>query len=112
SRTNDRNTKINSRQIRAAIVGTGYIADFHARAIRAAKNVELVSICDQNVKIAQSFADTWGVPRVFGSIEAMLESEQLDAVHILVPPDLHFNLSKLALQSGAHVFVEKPMSPT
>lgn len=100
-----------SRQIRTAIVGTGYIAEFHARGIRAAEGVDLVSVCDTNLKAAQSFADTWGVRNAFASIEAMLESEKLDAVHILVPPDMHRPVAKLALQSGVHVFIEKPMCP-
>ena len=42
--------------VRAAIVGTGYIADFHARAIREAEGVELAATCDANLRRAQSFA--------------------------------------------------------
>jgi nucleoside-diphosphate-sugar epimerase/predicted dehydrogenase len=39
----------------------------------------------------------------------MLREQRLDSVHVLVPPDLHYSLTKLALQSGVHVFLEKPM---
>ena len=56
-RTQLRATSISSkRPIRVGIVGTGYIADFHARAIRAARGVELVSVCDVNLSNASSFA--------------------------------------------------------
>jgi predicted dehydrogenase/nucleoside-diphosphate-sugar epimerase len=95
--------------LRAAIVGTGYIADFHARAIGGVKGVDLVSVCDANLNSAQSFAAAWGVPAAFDSLEPMLRDERLDCVHVLVPPDRHHSLARTALQSGVHVFVEKPM---
>ena len=94
--------------IRAAIVGTGFIADFHARGIRDLPDVELVAVCDANMKVAEAFA----APReitAYESLEAMLSEARIDVVHVLVPPDLHHAISKTALQAGAHVFVEKPM---
>jgi predicted dehydrogenase len=39
----------------------------------------------------------------------MLRDLSLDCVHVLVPPDGHYSLAKAALQSGVHVFLEKPM---
>ncbi len=94
--------------IRAAIVGTGYIADFHARAIRAASGVELVAVCDTNLAAAQGFAATHGGV-AYRAVADMLAGERIDAVHVLTPPDLHHPVAKAALESGAHVFVEKPM---
>ena len=98
-------SKFSPLPVRAAIVGAGYIADFHALAIRKSRGVELVGVCDSNPKRAQSFAAVWGVPEVFDSVEALLEMK-LNSIHLLVPPDRHHSLAKLALQSGAHVFVE------
>jgi len=97
------------RPIRVGIVGTGYIADFHARAIRQVEGVELVSVCDVNLQNARSFAAEWGVPAAFESLDAMLENQQLNCLHLLVPPDRHYSLAKTALESGVHVFIEKPM---
>ena len=39
----------------------------------------------------------------------MLQNTVIDCVHILTPPDQHFDLGKAALQQGLHVFLEKPM---
>ncbi len=94
---------------RAGIAGAGYIADFHANAIRAIPGVELVSVCDANLRTAQSFAAKHVIPVAFDSLETMLKSQRLDSVHILVPPDWHYSLAKAALQSGVNVFLEKPM---
>lgn len=95
--------------VRAAIVGTGYIAEFHARAIQQTKGVELAAACDPNLSRAQHFAATWNIPVAFESLESMLQDAKIDCIHILTPPDQHFDLAKTALQSGIHVFLEKPM---
>ena len=39
----------------------------------------------------------------------MLKNERLDAIHILVPPDLHYLIASAALEAGVNVFLEKPM---
>jgi predicted dehydrogenase/nucleoside-diphosphate-sugar epimerase len=94
---------------RAAIVGTGYIAEFHARAIQTLPDVELVSVCDANLPRARSFAREWAVPTAFDSIHSMLAEQRIDVAHVLTPPDRHHSLAKSILQAGGNVFLEKPM---
>jgi predicted dehydrogenase/nucleoside-diphosphate-sugar epimerase len=94
--------------IRAAIVGTGYIADFHARGIQNATDVELVAVCDANANVAQAFGAAWSVPS-YAALEQLLTHERVDVLHIAVPPDLHYGLAKTALEAGVSVFLEKPM---
>lgn len=95
--------------IRTAIVGTGYIAEFHARSIREAAGVQLVATCDANLARAKAFAGAWNIPLAFDALSKMLTDTKVDCVHILTPPDLHFPLAKAALEAGVHVFLEKPM---
>jgi predicted dehydrogenase/nucleoside-diphosphate-sugar epimerase len=95
--------------LRAAIVGAGYIAEFHARAIHSAEGVTLAAVCDANRETATSLAAAWNVPHIFDSLDEMISKTKLDCVHLLVPPDLHYPLAKKALESGLHVFIEKPM---
>ncbi|WP_373486631.1 Gfo/Idh/MocA family oxidoreductase, partial [Blastomonas sp.] len=94
--------------LRTAIVGTGYIADFHARAIAKVAGVELVAVCDRNLSLADALATQWKVPS-FASVEEMLANQKLDALHVLTPPDSHHAVAEQALRSGVHVFLEKPM---
>ena len=94
--------------IRAAIVGTGYIADFHARGIQNAGGVELVAVCDANASVAQAFGTLWGVP-AYSALQELLARERVDVLHITVPPDLHYSLAKTALGAGVSLFLEKPM---
>jgi predicted dehydrogenase/nucleoside-diphosphate-sugar epimerase len=94
---------------RAAIVGTGYIAEFHARAIRAFPGVDLVGVCDPNLQRARSFAAEWEVPITFDSLDSMIADQRVDVAHVLTPPDRHHSLAKSILQAGINVFLEKPM---
>jgi predicted dehydrogenase/nucleoside-diphosphate-sugar epimerase len=97
------------RKRRVGLVGAGYIADWHAQGLRSVEDVELVAVCDRALERAQALAGKFGVAQVYGSLEEMLAAERLDAVHILVPPDFHFEAARTALEAGVNVFLEKPM---
>ena len=92
-----------------ALLGTGYIAEWHAKAIASIRDVELVAVCDQSQLRAEAFGRKFKVPRVYGTLGAMLAAEQLDAVHVLLPPEHHFQAAKTILNAGVNVFLEKPM---
>lgn len=92
-----------------ALLGAGYIADWHALALQSVESVELVAVCDRFVGKAEALARKFGIPHVYGSLEEMLAGQPLDAVHILTPPDLHFEAARTVLEAGVHVFLEKPM---
>ncbi|KNG93536.1 Gfo/Idh/MocA family oxidoreductase [Pseudaestuariivita atlantica] len=95
--------------IRSAVIGAGYIADWHAGAIRATPGVDLVAVCDASPEAAQGFAATYGV-EAFGSVEDMAASGRVDAVHITTPPQVHRDIAVECLEAGLHVLVEKPVA--
>jgi predicted dehydrogenase/nucleoside-diphosphate-sugar epimerase len=96
-------------QRRVAFVGTGYIAHWHAKALACLPELQLVAVCDVLAPRAKAFAEKYRVPSVYRSLEAMLANEKLDAVHILLPPDLHFQAAQQVLHAGVAVLLEKPM---
>ncbi len=95
--------------IRIGLVGAGYIATWHADAIRASKGVELAAICDTSPATAEGFAAAYGVP-AYASVADMLAESVVDAAHILTQPDLHHALALECLEGGLHVFSEKPFA--
>jgi predicted dehydrogenase/nucleoside-diphosphate-sugar epimerase len=97
------------RKRRVAFLGTGYIADWHAQAIAKVAGVELVAVSDRILSKAQALAAKFGVAKSYASLEAMLAAEKLDAIHVLLPPDRHFEAAKTILEAGVDVFMEKPM---
>ena len=99
----------NGSKRRVALLGAGYIADWHAKALASIGDIELVAVCDRMISRAESFAKKFDVPGVYGSLEAMLAAERLDSVHVLLPPDLHFQAAETILAAGVSAFIEKPM---
>lgn len=94
---------------RVALLGAGYIADWHSKCLKSVAGVELVAVCDRAQERAEALAARYGIAKSYASLEFMLEAEKLDAVHILLPPDLHFAAASAVLEAGASVFLEKPM---
>jgi predicted dehydrogenase/nucleoside-diphosphate-sugar epimerase len=94
------------------LLGTGYIADWHAGALRAVPGVSLVAVCDRDERRAGAFAVRHGIKRVSNSLEAMLSEGQVDAIHVLLPPDLHARAAGAIIDAGIDVLLEKPMAIT
>jgi predicted dehydrogenase/nucleoside-diphosphate-sugar epimerase len=97
------------KKIRAGLVGAGYIAAWHADAIRATKGVEITAVCDVSQTAADELARSYGVP-AFTSLDALIATGVCDAVHILTPPQFHCELAIKALEGGLHALVEKPFA--
>jgi len=91
------------------LIGAGYIADWHAKALRA-NGLRAAAVCDRDGFKAKALADQHGIAKHFTSIEQMLAECKLDAVHVLLPPQLHAMAARLALSAGVHVLMEKPMA--
>ena len=56
--------------------------------------------------------EKFGIPGVYSDAAALMAKEKPDAVVIGTPPDSHFDLCRMALEHGAHVFCEKPFMQT
>lgn len=98
--------------IQFAIAGFGQIGKRHARIISDHQHARLAAIADIDEAIGEHVRSDLGVP-FFNSIESMLhEVPQLDVICIATPNGLHASQAILALDSGRHVLVEKPMALT
>ncbi|MEY4508834.1 MAG: hypothetical protein RLZZ450_956 [Pseudomonadota bacterium] len=97
---------------RVALLGAGYISKFHVEAVRAVSGVELRAICDVSQGKADALARAYGIPKVYASLETMLAEEKLDAVHVLLPPQIHAASVNRILEAGVDVLAEKPLGAT
>ena len=93
---------------KVGILGAGYISDWHLKALRSIANVHVVAVCDLNRSRAESFAGRHGIANAFTSIDEMVKNSQCAAVHVLLPPELHFVAASQLLDAGVHVLLEKP----
>jgi len=100
--------------LRVGFLGTDYIADWHAKALSTIPGVSLAAVCDKDLSRAQAFGHRHDVARSYESLDAMLAEGELalDAVHVLLPPDLHARAASTLVGRGVHVLLEKPMAIT
>ncbi len=95
---------------RAAIIGTGGVAESHIRAIRAAgERVEIVAAMDVDEARVKAFCEKHDIPRFYTDSGAMLDAAQADLVHIASPTGMHCDQAIQSLEAGAWVFCEKPL---
>jgi len=93
-----------------AIVGCGKQADAHAVPISELPSCEIVATCDTEELMAKQLAERFAVRRYFNNVQQMLEVARPDVVHITTPPQSHLDVGTLCLNSGCHVFFEKPFT--
>jgi D-xylose 1-dehydrogenase (NADP+, D-xylono-1,5-lactone-forming) len=77
---------------------------------RKSDAVEVVAVASRDGVRAEAYAREHGIVRAYGSYEALLEDDAVDAVYISLPNSLHHEWTLRALASGKHVLCEKPYS--
>jgi D-xylose 1-dehydrogenase (NADP+, D-xylono-1,5-lactone-forming) len=88
-------------------------ADINRKVIpgaHASPKVDLVGVASRDQARADAYAKEWEIPRAYGSYEALLADEEIEAVYISLPNTMHCEWSINALEAGKHVLCEKPMS--
>jgi len=95
--------------ISVGLIGAGYIAGWHAAALRLTSGTRLAAVCDLSASAAEGLAAAYGA-RSFTDLDEMIASGEVEAVHILTPPDSHAALARKCLAAGLHVLVEKPVA--
>ncbi len=96
------------KRLKVAVIGVGVMGRHHANIYTSLPHVDLVAIVepdDFKRFEAQVSFDTNG----YGTVEALLSHEKLDAVSIAAPTSLHYDLTQKCLHAGVHVLVEKPV---
>jgi predicted dehydrogenase len=95
-----------------ALVGCGRIADLHELGYRDLGEARIVALCDRRKGRAKAKARAWGVTKVYGDYEQVLEDPEVQLVELLVPHHLHAPMTIAACAAGKHVSVQKPMALT
>jgi predicted dehydrogenase len=79
-------------------------------AIGQADNCEVVAIASRSLEQAEAAAGQLGITGFYGSYEALLEADEVDAVYIPLPNNLHREWTIKAAAAGKHVLCEKPIA--
>jgi glucose-fructose oxidoreductase len=104
------------KQVRYAVVGLGHIAQVAVLPAfgNARRNSRLAALVSGDPVKLQELGDKYHVERrcSYEQYDAMLASDEVDAVYIALPNSLHAEYAIRAAQAGKHVLVEKPMAVT
>ncbi|HXT34301.1 MAG TPA: Gfo/Idh/MocA family oxidoreductase [Chloroflexota bacterium] len=98
------------KEIRIGVIGAGTVGGWHLNSYRKA-GATIVAVSDPNERLGRARATEFG-GRYHADYRALLAGEQLDAVSICTPPDLHREHVLAALDRGLHVLCEKPFAST
>ena len=93
--------------MRVGIIGTGFIADVHAAALRAAGQ-DIVAVCGNEEAALASFSKKWSIAKIYTDYQD-IPLEILDAVHICTPPNTHYAIAKYFLEKN--LCLEKNQEP-
>jgi predicted dehydrogenase len=96
--------------IRVAIVGCGRISGLHQIGYRGRSDARIVAVCDSKKSLAKKKAREWGVDKIYGDYQQVLEDKEVDVVELLTPHHLHCSMTVQAAQAGKHISVQKPMA--
>jgi predicted dehydrogenase len=95
-------------QLRAGIVGTGFIGPVHIEALRRL-GVQVVALSDLPDRV-EAAAARFGIREAYGDWRQLLKSPNVDVVHIASPNRFHCEMSLAAIKAGKHVVCEKPLA--
>ena len=94
-------------KIRVAVIGIGYLGEFHAEKYKANKNAELVAIVDTDRSRRDVVSKKLGV-KSYSAYESIIN--EVDAVSIVVPTNLHYKVASYFISNNKHVLIEKPFA--
>ena len=98
-------------EIRIAIVGAGNITRArHLPGFKAIPGVRIVGVCNQRRETASRVAREFGIPKVYGSWENIVDDDEVDAVLIGAWPYMHCPVTLAAFDAGKHVLTEARMA--
>jgi predicted dehydrogenase len=95
--------------LKIGVFGTGHLGKFHLNNWKEIKDVEIVGFFDPHDDTAAAVSQQYGIRRFFKEEELI---DACDAIDVVTPTHLHFDVCELAIRKGRHVFVEKPLANT
>ena len=90
------------------LIGCGNIAETYFRAQDYFNNIKFVACADKFPEVSKKCADQYNIKSL--TVDEIIHDTNVDVILNLTIPQAHFEISKLALEAGKHVYSEKPMS--
>ncbi len=98
------------KELRFAVVGTGFWARYQLAGWRELPGVCCVAVCNRTRAKAQALAESFGIASVYDDPQALLEKERLDFIDIITDAGTHRQFVELAAAHRVPVICQKPMA--
>src|ERR1041384_1468191 len=98
------------KRIGMGLVGPGFVGMHHIDAVRRLGFVDIVAIADVDETLAREKAAATGVPKAYGSFDALAADPAVDVIHNTTPNFLHGPVIRAAIARRKHVISEKPLA--
>jgi predicted dehydrogenase len=98
--------------INVGLIGFGYWGPNLARNFNVNPDLELAAICDFSAERLKTAGRFYPQATLYDTVEDFFKNTDLDVIAVSTPVASHYGLAKSALDSGRHVWVEKPMTET
>ncbi|MCM1944904.1 Gfo/Idh/MocA family oxidoreductase [Streptomyces sp. G2] len=98
------------RTLRIALAGGGAFGAKHAAALKRIEGVEVAAVVSSSLERAQKFAAEHGIGHAAGSLDEVLAMDDIDAVVLATPTQMHASQTLACLEAGKHVQVEIPLA--
>jgi predicted dehydrogenase len=95
--------------LKVGVLGAGHLGKIHLRLLNQSEKFELIGFYDENQDYAEKIATEFGYKR-FDTIAKLIHA--VDVIDIVTPTLSHYKCAKVAIKSGKHVFIEKPIATT
>ena len=97
------------KQLRAGVIGSGFMARVHSRAIRDAGH-QVVAIASSSKESAAKAASQLNIAKHFDTWQELVASDLVDVIHVCTPNEFHAEMAIAAAKANKHIICEKPIS--
>ena len=95
--------------LKVGVLGAGHLGKIHLKLLKQSSKYDLVGFYDENHENGAKIASEFGYKQ-FHTIATLIHA--VDVIDIVTPTLSHYKCAKVAIKSGKHVFIEKPISNT
>ena len=98
------------KHLKWGIIGTGMIANNFARNLKTTDKATLLAVASRTIDKGKDFAGKYDIPKVYDSYDKLLNDNEIDAIYIALPNNLHAEWTIKCAEAGKHILCEKPIT--
>ncbi|MDC3177885.1 Gfo/Idh/MocA family oxidoreductase [Pelagibacteraceae bacterium] len=98
------------KKLKGALIGCGFFAENHILAWKELTNIEIICVCDLDIKKANKFKSKFNILYSYSSIELMLKKHKIDFVDVVTTMETHLNIGKILSKYKIPTSMQKPFA--